>query len=51
LIVPGFLVTVALPVTDGADHAAADDWQKNLPRAAASFLEQYRQLSARAGLA
>ena len=38
-------------VTDGADHAAADDWQKNLPRAAASFLEQYRKLSAREGLA
>jgi adenosylhomocysteine nucleosidase len=36
-------------VTDGADHAAADDWQKNLPRAAAAFLEQYRWLAARQG--
>jgi adenosylhomocysteine nucleosidase len=36
-------------VTDGADHAAADDWQKNLPRAAAAFLEQYRRLAARQG--
>ena len=31
-------------ITDGADHAAADDWQSNLPRAAAEFLELYRTL-------
>lgn len=31
-------------ITDGADHAAASDWQANLPRAAAAFLEVYRQL-------
>jgi adenosylhomocysteine nucleosidase len=34
-------------VTDGADHAAAGDWQKNLPRAAAVFLEQYHRLATR----
>jgi adenosylhomocysteine nucleosidase len=38
-------------VTDGADHAAADDWKNNLPRAAAAFLEQYRRLSRRPGAA
>ena len=32
-------------ITDGADHAAADDWQNNLPRAAAGFSHLYRQLS------
>jgi adenosylhomocysteine nucleosidase len=31
-------------ITDGADHAAADDWQRNLPRAAAEFLRLYRGL-------
>jgi adenosylhomocysteine nucleosidase len=31
-------------VTDGADHAAADDWQQNLPRAAAAFVELYTSL-------
>jgi len=34
-------------VTDGADHTAADDWARNLPRAAAAFIEQYRQLTVR----
>jgi len=29
-------------VTDGADHTAADDWQGNVHKAAASFLELYR---------
>lgn len=29
-------------VTDGADHAAAGDWHSNLQRAAARFLELYR---------
>jgi adenosylhomocysteine nucleosidase len=33
-------------ITDGADHAAADDWQQNLPSAAAGFWELYRQLAA-----
>jgi adenosylhomocysteine nucleosidase len=33
-------------VTDGADHAAAGDWEANLPRAAAHFLDAYRRLSA-----
>ena len=31
-------------VTDGADHSAANDWQSNLPRAAAVFLELYQAL-------
>ena len=34
-------------VTDGADHAAAGDWQSNLKHAAARFLELYRGLSGR----
>jgi adenosylhomocysteine nucleosidase len=34
-------------VTDGADHAAANDWQSNLHRAADEFLRCYRDLSAR----
>ena len=34
-------------VTDGADHAAANDWTTNLPRAAAAFLDQYRRIAAR----
>ena len=34
-------------ITDGADHAAADDWARNLPRAAATFLNQYQSLSRR----
>jgi adenosylhomocysteine nucleosidase len=32
-------------VTDGADHAAAGDWQSNLKQAADRFLELYRGLS------
>jgi adenosylhomocysteine nucleosidase len=31
-------------ITDGADHAAASDWQSNLPRAAGQFWELYRGL-------
>jgi adenosylhomocysteine nucleosidase len=31
-------------VSDGADHAAATDWQSNLHRAAEHFLALYRQL-------
>jgi adenosylhomocysteine nucleosidase len=30
-------------VTDGADDAAASDWQRNLPRAAAAFWQLYRR--------
>ncbi|HEX4025914.1 MAG TPA: 5'-nucleosidase [Steroidobacteraceae bacterium] len=36
-------------ITDGADHAAAGDWQNNLPSAAAGFWRLYRQLAAPAG--
>lgn len=31
-------------VTDGADHAAAGDWQRNVHRAAAAFLRLYRRV-------
>jgi adenosylhomocysteine nucleosidase len=31
-------------ITDGADHAAATDWEANLPQAAAQFLASYRSL-------
>ncbi len=31
-------------VSDGADHAAADDWQQNLHRAADEFLSLYRDV-------
>jgi len=31
-------------ISDGADHAAAGDWQSSLPKAAAAFLELYRLL-------
>jgi adenosylhomocysteine nucleosidase len=31
-------------ITDGADHAAAGDWQSNLPKAAAEFLAIYQSL-------
>lgn len=31
-------------VTDGADHAAAGDWQRNVHRAAEEFLRLYRSL-------
>jgi len=33
-------------ITDGADHAAATDWEANLPKAAAEFLAIYRLLEA-----
>jgi len=33
-------------ITDGADHAAAGDWQSNLPRAAAGFLALLETLRA-----
>jgi adenosylhomocysteine nucleosidase len=32
-------------VTDGADHTAADDWQRNVHVAADEFLQLYRDLS------
>ena len=32
-------------ITDGADHAAADEWRSNLPRAAAEFYRLYQQLT------
>jgi adenosylhomocysteine nucleosidase len=31
-------------VTDGADHSAADDWQRNVHKAADDFLELYRSV-------
>jgi adenosylhomocysteine nucleosidase len=31
-------------VTDGADHAAANDWQRNVHKAADEFLRLYRDL-------
>lgn len=34
-------------VTDGADHAAATEWQARLPHAAASFAALYAQLTKR----
>lgn len=33
-------------ITDGADHTAAQDWEANLPKAAAEFLRIYRLLAA-----
>ena len=32
-------------VSDGADHAAADDWQSNVHKAAEDFLQLYRDLT------
>jgi hypothetical protein len=51
----GWLVVMALPleatsfacakfVSDGANHAAASDWQSNLHRAAKHFIELYLEL-------
>ncbi len=34
-------------VTDGADHAAANDWQSNLEQAAALFVALYARLTSR----
>jgi adenosylhomocysteine nucleosidase len=42
--VEGTALACAKFVSDGADHAAAADWQANLHRAAESFLALYRQL-------
>jgi adenosylhomocysteine nucleosidase len=43
----GCAFNAAKYVTDGADHAAATDWQRNLQRAAEMFLELYLQLTKR----
>jgi adenosylhomocysteine nucleosidase len=32
-------------VSDGADHAAADDWQRNMHKAADEFLSLYRAVA------
>ncbi len=42
--VEGTAFACAKYVSDGADHAAAADWQANLHRAAEQFLALYRQL-------
>lgn len=42
--VEGTAFACAKFVSDGADHAAAADWQANLHRAADQFLALYRQL-------
>jgi adenosylhomocysteine nucleosidase len=44
--VEGATFACAKFVSDGADHAAAADWQANLHRAADQFLALYRQLQA-----
>jgi adenosylhomocysteine nucleosidase len=36
-------------VTDGADHTAADDWQRNVHVAAEEFLQLFRSLSSSGG--
>jgi adenosylhomocysteine nucleosidase len=40
----GVAFACAKYISDGADHAAADDWQNSLPRAAAAFFDLYREL-------
>lgn len=42
--VEGTMFACAKFVSDGADHAAASDWQANLHRAAEQFLALYREL-------
>jgi adenosylhomocysteine nucleosidase len=42
--VAGTAFACAKYISDGADHAAASDWQANLHRAADQFLALYRQL-------
>jgi hypothetical protein len=32
-------------ITDGADHAAANDWRANVDKAAIEFLRIYRELT------
>jgi len=41
--VEGARFACAKYITDGADHAAAGDWQSNLPRAAAAFWQLYQR--------
>lgn len=43
----GCAFNAAKYVTDGADHAAGADWQRNLQHAAALFLELYGELTTR----
>lgn len=45
-LVEGVSFACAKFISDGADKAAADDWQQSLPRAAAAFLALYRELCA-----
>lgn len=45
-LVEGAAFACAKFVSDGADHAAASDWQANQHRAAEQFLNLYRQLEA-----
>jgi adenosylhomocysteine nucleosidase len=42
--VEGATFACAKFISDGADHAAANDWQSNLHRAAEHFLALYREL-------
>lgn len=42
--IEGAVFGCAKYITDGADHAAASDWQSNLPRAAERFLALYHSL-------
>jgi adenosylhomocysteine nucleosidase len=44
--VEGIAFACAKFVSDGADHAAASDWQANLHRAAEDFIALYRELDA-----
>jgi adenosylhomocysteine nucleosidase len=44
-LVEGTVFACAKYVSDGADHAAAADWQANLHRAADQFLSLYRLLT------
>jgi len=43
----GCAFNAAKYVTDGADHAASGDWQRNLQHAAELFVELYAQLTRR----
>jgi adenosylhomocysteine nucleosidase len=38
-------------LTDGADHTAADDWRRNVHKAADEFLRLFLSLERQAGLA
>jgi len=43
-LVEGVPFACAKYISDGADHAAADDWQASLPKASAAFFALYRAL-------